>query len=215
MSGGSGLTLYDYGPAPSPRRARWVLAEKGVAYDRVEVDLAKGEQMAGAYRAINPRCTVPALKLPDGAVLTDNAAIVRWLEEMRPDPPLLGRDPMEKALCAEWIARVEAEGLMAVAEVLRNTSKFFANRGLPGPEDHAQIPALAERGRARAAAFFKTLDARLAQADYLAGDVFSAADIAAFVFIDFAAWVKLAPGPELTALAAWRAAVGERPGAAA
>ena len=72
------ITLYDFTMAPSPRRARIVLAEKGIAHEKVPVDLAKGEQMWDDYRAINPLCTVPALRLEDGHILTDNAGIAAW-----------------------------------------------------------------------------------------------------------------------------------------
>ena len=70
--------FYDYLRAPSPRRARILLAEKGIAHDVWIVDLAAGEQLSEAFRALNPACTVPALALEDGAVLTDNAAIAAW-----------------------------------------------------------------------------------------------------------------------------------------
>ena len=71
-------TLYDFPKAPSPRRARIVLAEKGIAHDTVIIDMMKAEQMGEAYRAINPNCTIPALQLDDGTVLTDNAGIAAW-----------------------------------------------------------------------------------------------------------------------------------------
>src|SRR6476660_5383830 len=54
------VTLYDCATAPSPRRARILLAEKGVAHDTVAVDLRHGEQLSDAYRKVNPQCTVPA-----------------------------------------------------------------------------------------------------------------------------------------------------------
>jgi len=141
--------LYDCATAPSPRRARILLAEKGVAHDTVQVDLRSGEQLGAAYRRINPLCTVPALRTEEGAVLTDNAAIAAYLEARHPEPPLLGRTPLEKAEIAGWQARIEFEGLMAVAEALRNGSLVMANMPGSGPVDYAQIPALAERGLVR------------------------------------------------------------------
>ena len=68
------ITLYDCATAPSPRRARIFLAEKGVPYETVQIDLRSGEQMGEAYRQINPQCTVPALRTEEGTLLTDNAA---------------------------------------------------------------------------------------------------------------------------------------------
>ena len=84
------ITLYDCATAPSPRRARILLAEKGVAHETVQVDLRSGEQLGDAYRQVNPHCTVPALRTDDGLLLTDNAAITAWLEARFPEPPLLG-----------------------------------------------------------------------------------------------------------------------------
>ena len=205
------LTFYDCSTAPSPRRARMVLAEKRVPHEVVEIDLRNGEQFSKEFRAINPRCTVPALKLEDGTVLTENAGIARWIEEVYPEPPLLGRDPVEKALIAEWTWRVEFEGLTAIMEILRNTSKAMKDRALPGPDPVAQIPELAERGRARATRFFETMDKRLGESAWLGGDSFSVADIAGFVFVEFAGWVKLQPGEGATNLATWREAIRARP----
>lgn len=69
------ITLYDYTPAPSPRRARILLAEKGIETENVQIDMGKAEQLTDEFKAINPGCTIPALKLEDGTVLTENAGI--------------------------------------------------------------------------------------------------------------------------------------------
>ena len=204
------ITLYDCATAPSPRRARILLAEKGVAHDTVQVDLKTGEQMGDAYRQINPHCTVPALRTGDGLLLTDNAAIAAWLEASYPAPPLLGITPAEKAEIASWNWRIEFEGLQAIAEALRNGSPAMVNRALPGPVDYAQIPALAERGRARVQLFFANLNERLAGREFIATDRFSIADINAVVAVDFARVVKVKPGDEHPHLQRWRAAMGQR-----
>jgi len=204
------ITLYDCATAPSPRRARILLAEKAVAYTPVQVDLRTGEQMGEAYRRINPQCTVPALDTGDALLLTDNAAIAAWLEARFPEPALLGITPAEKAEVASWNWRIEFEGLQAIAEALRNGSPAMANRALPGPVDYEQIPALAERGRARVLKFFEALDERLAGRDFIATDRFSVADITAVVAVDFARVVKVKPGAEHPHLQRWRAAMGQR-----
>lgn len=205
------ITLYDCSTAPSPRRARILLAEKGVAHETVPVDLRAGEQLGEAYRRINPQCTVPALRTEDGLVLTDNAAIAAYLEARYPEPALMGRTPAEKAEVAHWQWRVEFEGLLAIAEALRNGSPAMANRALPGPVDYAQIPALAERGLARLQAFFAALDERLAGREFIATARFSLADITAVVAVDFARVVKLRPGDAHPNLQRWRAAMAARP----
>jgi glutathione S-transferase len=205
------ITLYDCATAPSPRRARILLAEKGIEYATVPVDLRSGEQLSEAYRRINPRCTVPALVTEDGQVLGDNAEIAAYVEARWPEPPLWGRTPEEKAAVAGWQWRVEFEGLVAVAEALRNGSPAMANRALPGPQDHAQIPALAERGLRRTQHFLELLEQRLAQHEFVAGAAFSIADITAVVAVDFARVIRLRPDERHPHLQRWRAAMAQRP----
>lgn len=205
------ITLYDCATAPNPRRARIFLAEKGVAHETVQVDLRNSEQLSGAYQKINPQCTVPALCTENGAVLNDNAAITAYLEAHYPVPPLLGTTPHEKAEIASWNWRVEFEGLMAVAEALRNSSPAMANRALPGQMDYPQIPELAQRGLARLQQFFVMLNERLADRNFIATDSFSLADITAVVAVDFARVVKIKPGEQHPHLQRWRAAMAQRP----
>jgi len=205
------ITLYDCATAPSPRRARILLAEKGVTHETVQVDLRAGEQLGEAYRRINPQCTVPALRIEDGTVLTDNAAIAAYLEARFPEPPLLGVTPLEKAEIASWQWRVEFEGLMPIAEALRNRSPAMAGRALPGPVNYEQIPQLAERGLARLQQFLVDLDARLAGRDYIATDRLSLADITAVVALDFARIVKVQPDERHPNVLRWRAAMAQRP----
>ncbi len=205
------ITLYDCATAPSPRRARILLAEKGVAYETVEIDLRRGEQLSDAYRQVNPQCTVPALRTDDGLLLTDNAAITAWLEARFPEPPVLGSTPAEKAEIASWNWRVEFEGLLAIAEAMRNSAPAMAERALAGPVNYAQIPELAQRGLARARQFFITLNERLAGRDFLAADRFSIADITAVVAVDFARVIKLRVDEQVPELQRWRAGMALRP----
>ena len=205
------ITLYDCATAPSPRRARILLAEKGVPHETVQVDLRSGEQLSDAFRRINRQCTVPVLRTDDGLLLTDNAAITAWVEARFPQPPLLGATPAEKAEIASWNWRIEFEGLMAIAEALRNSAPAMASRALPGPVDYAQIPELAQRGLARVQQFFVTMNERLAGRDFIATERFSIADITAVVAVDFARVVKVKPGEQHPHLLRWRASMAQRP----
>ncbi len=205
------ITLYDCATAPSPRRARILLAEKGIAHETIEVDLRTGEQLDDAYRKVNPYCTVPALRTDEGLVLTDNAAIAAYVEARFPQPPLLGETPQEKAEIASWNWRIEFDGLMAIAEAMRNRAPSMANRALPGPVDYPQIPELAERGLARVQQFFVSLNERLAGRGFIATDRFSIADINAVVAVDFARVVKVKPDERHPHLQRWRAEMALRP----
>ena len=203
--------FYDFTRAPSPRRARIVLAEKGIAHEVRQVDLASGEQLSDAYRAINPACTVPALVLDDGAVLTDNAGIAAWAEAVQAEPPLLGTTPVEKAQVASWNSKIEGECFMAIAEMLRNTAKGMVGRALPGPNDYAQIPELAARGRERLLHFLDRFEAHMTGREWVATESFSLADITAGVALDFAGWVKVDVNAGRPAIAALRERLAARP----
>ena len=205
------ITLYDCATAPSPRRARIFLSEKGVAHETVQVDLRNSEQLGSAYQTINPQCTVPTLRTEDGAMLTDNAAITAYLEARYPQPPLLGTTPNDKAQIASWNWRVEFEGLLAVAEALRNSAPAMANRALPGQVNYPQIAELAQRGLARVQQFFSMLNDRLAERDFIATDGFTVADITAVVAVDFARIVKIKPAEQHPHLQRWLAAMAQRP----
>lgn len=205
------ITLYDCATAPSPRRARILLAEKGLAHETVQIDLRSGEQLGEAYRTINPQCTVPALRTDEGVVLTDNAAIAAYLEARYPQPPMLGVTALDKAEIASWHWRAEFEGLLPIAEALRNSSPAMTNRALPGPVNYAQIPQLAERGLARVQQFFVDLNERLAGREFIAAQQFSIADITAVVAVDFARIVKVRPDERHPHLTRWRSAMQQRP----
>jgi glutathione S-transferase len=167
--------------------------------------------MGEAFRAINPQCTVPALRTDEGELLTDNAGIAAWAEARYPDPPLMGRTPIEKASIASWQSRIEIEGLYAIAEALRNANPAMVDRALPGPINYPQIPALAQRGQIRTQYFFDTLNAQLKNREFIASDSISIADITAIVCVDFARVIKQRPGEQHSELLRWHAALSQRP----
>lgn len=207
------MKFYDCIHAPSPRRARMLIAEKQLDIETIQIDLGKGAQFDPAFVAINPVSTVPVLALDDGTVLTENAGIAVYLEEMFPDPPMLGHTATEKALVANWNDRCVLEGYNAIAESYRNYSKFFKNRSLTGPENFPQIPELIERGRIRAQAFLGILDQQLSQSAFLAADHFTMADITAYCAVEFGARIKLEIGDNMEHLRRWHDTVSQRPSA--
>jgi glutathione S-transferase len=209
------MKLYDCKTAPSPRRVRMFIAEKGIEVPTVQVDLGSGEHLSETFRKINPWCTVPVLALDDGTNISEVVAVCRYIEEVYPDPPLLGRDAKEKALVAMWDHHFEIDGFLAVAEALRNASPRMQGRAIPGFAEVAQIPALIERGKARTQRFFDALDDRLKESEYVAVDHYTMADITAQVTVDFAAWTKLAPGPEHAHARRWHETVSRRVSASA
>jgi maleylacetoacetate isomerase/maleylpyruvate isomerase len=91
------FVLHSAWRATAPYRVRIGLALKGVAYDYAPVDLIAGQQREPAYRALNPQGLTPTLELGDGRVLTQSLAILEWLEEEYPEPPILPSAPLDRA----------------------------------------------------------------------------------------------------------------------
>ena len=209
------MKLYDCKTAPSPRRVRIFAAEKGIELQTVAIDLASGEQFKSEFRQINPDCVVPVLELDDGTRITEVIAICQYLEEQRPEPTLFGRTALERAVTLMWNAKVEQQGFMAVADAFRNTAKGLKNHAVPGIDQHAQIPELAERGRKRVEIFLDKLNQQLGDRKFLTGEFFTFADISAFVVVDFAARLKMNIPDNAADLQRWHDEVSSRPSASA
>jgi glutathione S-transferase len=177
----------------------------------VPVDLGAKEQFSDAYAAINPRRVVPTLVLEDGTAIGEVPAILGYLEEVHPEPPLLGATRKTRALVAMWERRVELEGFASVMEAVRNAVPGLKNRAIAGPHDYDQIPALVERSRQRVRNFYADFNTRLADVPFVAGDEFSVADITAVVTVDFATKAAGLPmADEHTALKRWYGSVAAR-----
>jgi maleylpyruvate isomerase len=91
------LILHNYWRSGTSYRTRIALNIKGVAYEQVAVDLRAGDQRGAAFHTINSQGLVPALETPDG-VLTQSSAIIEWVEERYPDPPLLPSGAGDRAI---------------------------------------------------------------------------------------------------------------------
>lgn len=207
------MIFYDCSTAPSPRRARMVLAEKALTVETHEISLAENAQFSADFLAVNPNATVPVLVTDAGTVLTENNAIASYLEAQYPEVPLMGTSPDEKGLVVMWNAICEQQGGMAIAEVLRNSHPAMKGRAMPGALDLEQIPQLAERGQRRVAAFFEVLERRLSDNAYLAGENFSVADITGYVFVSFARVIKARIPAANGATLDWYRRVSDRPSA--
>ncbi len=210
------MKFYDCATAPSPRRARIALAEKGLLdeIETVEVNLREGEQRTPEFAAINPWLTVPVLELDDGRRIASSAGIFHYLEAACPEPPLMGRTPAEKGLVADLEWRIEMDGFMAIGECLRNTAKGMAGRALTGRHSYEQIPELGARGRQRIERFMEGFDDMVGDRRFLAGDDYTIADITALVAVDFAKWIKVGLPEGAANARRWYDEVSSRPSAA-
>jgi maleylpyruvate isomerase len=91
------MKLHGYFRSSASYRVRIALNLKGLRAEHLPHHLRKGEQCAPAYLALNPQGLVPALEDGSGTVLTQSLAIIEWLDETHPEPPLLPRDPLARA----------------------------------------------------------------------------------------------------------------------
>lgn len=205
----SGLTLYDSKRAPNPRRVRWVMAEKGIGDVRmVEVDIFAGAHRMPEYVARAGLPVVPVLDLGDGTAITESVAIARYLESVYPEPNLFGRDAREIATVEMWMRRAE----MMLATPLMMAVRH-AHPALAAIE--AQVPEIAQRNREGAEKALRFFDRRLGEAEWLAGERITIADIIAFTGLDFSRMVKFQPAAELAHVARWAEAMRGRPAATA
>jgi glutathione S-transferase len=203
------MKLYDGGRAPSPRRVRIFLAEKGIDLPKVPVDLAKLEQKSESFRALNPLQCVPVLELDDGTVITETMAICRYFEALHPEPNLFGVDAIEIAKVEMWNRRIELGLYSAVQAVFRHGHPAMAKMQVP------QIAQWAEINKPRVAEFLELLDGELAGRKFVAGARFSVADITGLVAIDFMKPAKLDVAEQYKHVRSWHAEISARPSATA
>lgn len=196
-------------PAPNPRRVRMFLAEKGLAPPYEDLDLLSGAHKDPAFLARNSLGQVPTLELDDGTIVTESIAICRYFEALHPSPPLFGTTPAEQARIEMWIRRIELQLMQPVGLFWVNAHPRTAALG---PQKHKDY---GEAQKRRAENRMLWLDTEIRGRDFIAGDVFTMADIVAETTIDFARFVGI-PLPEpARALAAWRARIRARPSARA
>src|SRR5262249_52663857 len=94
---GGRMKLYNHSQAPTPRRVRIFMAEKGISLPMEEVDLMAGKNRTPEFLAKNPSGGLPVLELDDGGCIAESVAICRYLEGQHPEPNLMGRNPRQQA----------------------------------------------------------------------------------------------------------------------
>ena len=163
------LALYTSWRASAPYRVRLALGWKGLHATAIPVDLRMGEQAGAAYRALNPQGLVPVL-VDDGVALTQSLAIIEYLEELHPQPPLLPSDAIGRA-------RVRAAALMIAADIHPvNNLRIMKYLASPLGHDQSEIDRWARHwigaGLAALENFTTAHGGR-----YLYGDAVSVADL--------------------------------------
>ncbi|HEY7851642.1 MAG TPA: glutathione S-transferase family protein [Caulobacteraceae bacterium] len=195
---------------PNPRVVKMFLAEKGLKLDSIEVDLMAGENRQDAYGKINPSGTTPALEADEGEIVAEITAICEYLEELHPEPPLIGTTPMQRAQTRMWTRRID----LGVVEPMTNGFRY--SQGLRMFQDRVHcIPQAADDLKATAQEKLTWLDGHIAGREWVVGDRFTLADIVLFSFLDFGASVGQPLNPDNKNITAWFDRAKARPSAAA
>ena len=187
------------GRAPSPRRVRMYLAEKGIAVPTEELVIHE-ENRTDEFRKKNPVQTLPVLELDDGTCLAESVSICRYFEELHPEPSLFGREPLERAQIDMWMRRAEWYLYLPID---------FSGPDFLGEEAGRRFHDFAYRG-------MRFLDRTLAETEFLAGPRFTMADVFAFGALDYGLELRdFELDPALANARRWYDAIRARPSAKA
>ncbi len=188
------MKFYTFPPAPNPARVGFYLREKGIEVDTVIVDFLKGEQNSPEHLARNPAGTAPVLELDDGSYLTESLAIIEYLEELYPEPSMIGSDPLSRARTREAERDIE---FAVMLRIIRYVHALKSPLGLP------PNPAVAEQELSRLPNGLKRLEARLDGNEFVMGATPSIADCTLLAALNFGRFADLDPGADYPNIGAW------------
>ncbi len=206
------MKIYVFPIAPNPTKVRLYLAEKAAGGAKIEltevmVNLPAGEQRSPEHLSRNPFGKLPVLEFDDGTHLIESLAIIEYLEERHPDPPMIGSDALERARVRELERIAELGVLFPVARILHATNSPL---GLPA------VPEMASYFRDALPDALGVLDARLADGrPFVAGERPTIADCTLQAAFQFARFGKVEIDPAFTNLARWDGEFRKRPSAQA
>jgi glutathione S-transferase len=192
------MRLYDYSGSCNCYKVRLLLAQLGIAYERVPVDIFAGETLTDTFGRINPARTTPVLETGAGCFLPESAAILVYLAE---GTRYLPGDAFGRAEVVRWLVYEQTDVIPAIAGL-----RFRLLTGRLAPDD----PDAVRRG-ALARGVLRLLDGHLDGREFVAGDAYSIADIALYGYTHRAdeAGIDLAPHANVRA---WLARVAAQPG---
>jgi len=195
---------------PNPRVVRMFMAEKGIKIPFEEIDIMKGDNRREPYLSKNSTGQMPALELDSGHCVTEITAICEYLEDIHPNPPMIGDTPEKKAECRKWVRRID----LNICEPLAYGFRF--SEGLPLFKDRIlTVPEAADGLKRTAQDKLKWLNGEMAGKEFVCGKRFTLADILLYCFLDFGGQVGQPINPDFANIVGWFRRVGERPSAKA
>ena len=161
--------LYDFLPSGNGYKVRLLLTQLGISFERIELDILKGETRTAEFLAKNPNGRIPVLELSPGEYLSESNAILIYLSQGTEFLPI---GPLEHARVMQWLFFEQYSHEPFIA-----TSRFWLQHGMA--EDNQQ--ALAEK-KAPGYAALGVMEQRLKDHPFLVGDRYSIADISLFAY---------------------------------
>lgn len=201
------MLLYD-ALSPGPRTVRMFLLEKNLIIPTRQVDVFSGENRQHPFLDSNPAGQLPTLRLDNGICISESVAIVEYLEELHPDPILVGSTPEERALTRQWLRRVE----LNITEFIHNAYHYAEGVG----RFKKRIPVAVEAAnglKAVAQDRIAWLDAMIGGRMFLVPDRFTIADIWLYVWLDFGITVGQSFDRTLPNIVPWFERIAARPSA--
>jgi len=196
------VKYYYFPVAPNPTRLRIYLAEKGIGLEGELVNLVMKEQRSQAHLQRHPLGKLPVLELDDGSFRTESTAIIEYLEELHPDPPMIGRTPEERARTRELDRQADLGVLIAFARAVHATNSPL---GLP------PNPEVARASLEAAPPVLEILDRRLEDHAFLGGERPCIADCTLRAAYGFAEFGKLDVPRGYAHVDRWRTDMDARP----
>jgi glutathione S-transferase len=192
------MRLYDYPASCNCYKVRLLLAQLGVPYERVPIDIFDGDTLTDEFAAINPARTTPVLQTDEGRVLPESNAILFYLAQ---GTPFLPDDPIEVAEVVRWLIYEQTDVIPTMGGL---RFRLLVGRLQPGDPD-------AVRRKGGALEVLRLLDDHLATREFFVGGRYSIADIALYGYTHLAheAGIDMAPYANLRA---WFERVEQQPG---
>jgi glutathione S-transferase len=195
------MLTYYYAPGSIAFAPHLLLEELGIEHALVRVLTGEEQHRRPEFLQINPLGRLPAVKLEDGRVLTETAAVLQYIAALKPEAGLVPSEPWQRARCHEWLSLIGTTIHPAYALVLR------PDRVIAEPSTH---DALRKESRARFMELLRHCETRVPQEGWLLGTELSVADAYLAVIVMWARFINV-PLDELPRLKAWFGRVAARP----
>jgi glutathione S-transferase len=202
------MKLHEFAGAPNPKKVRVYLAEKGIDVASQPVNIITGENRQPEFLKKNPMGGLPVLELDDGSFLPESLAIMEYFEELHPNPPMIGSNPVERARVRGLERICELGVLSRIGTIFQNTHPLFAGR-------MKQVPETAEAARGSLGGVLAVLDAKIGSNPFVAGNKPTIADCTLLAALQFAEFAQVAIDPKFTNIHRWYESFKKRPSAAA